>query len=96
MKPTWSDTYWAIALACWLVSSIAAFVWAAIASAPWKEPIAWTVSWLVFVIALWWAIATLRESRTGASPEDVLRRRYADGDIDEAEYRRRMETLKDS
>jgi hypothetical protein len=36
-------------------------VWTLVAGATWNEPVAWSGGWLIFAVALWWAIATMRE-----------------------------------
>jgi uncharacterized membrane protein len=62
----------------------------------WKNPVAWSGGWLLFIIALWWAIATLRP-RSGESdpPDEILKRRFVRGEIDEAEYHRARAALKE-
>lgn len=89
----WSGRYWLLALLYWVLASIGGVVWAIVAGATWKEPVAWSGGWLIFVVALWWAIATMRDDRE--RPEALLRERYARGEIDEAEYRRRLTTLRE-
>jgi putative membrane protein len=45
--------------------------------------------------ALWWWLRGNRRTGSGWSgPERVLAERFARGDIDDAEYRRRLETLR--
>jgi putative membrane protein len=88
----WSGRYWLIALTCWVAASVGGVVWALVSGAAWKYPVAWAVAWLIFVVALWWAIATMREDEK--KPEAILRERYARGEIDEAEYRRRLTILR--
>jgi hypothetical protein len=91
----WSVRYWAIALVGWVVVSVGAVVWAMATSTTWKEPFAWSGGWLLFIIALWWAIATLRsDSHDSDTPDEILKRRFARGEIDEAEYRRARAALK--
>jgi uncharacterized membrane protein len=92
----WSVRYWAVALVAWVVVSVGAVVWALATSSPWKDSLAWSGGWLVFIVALWWAIATLRSDSNGSdTPEEILKRRFARGEIDEAEYRRARTALRD-
>jgi hypothetical protein len=91
----WSARYWAIALVAWVVVSVGAVAWTLATSSAWKYPEAWSGAWLLFIVALWWAIATLRsDSDHSGSPEEILKRRFARGEIDAAEYRRTRATLK--
>lgn len=54
--------------------------------------------WLVLVIAAVWlivrAIGTGRPEQRGESAEELLRRRFAAGEIDAEEYERRLEILR--
>ena len=93
MNVDWSPRYWTIALVAWVAVSIGGIVWTLVTSSPWKDPVAWSGGWLLFIIALWWAMATLR-SDSEDSPDDILNRRFASGEIDEAEYRRARAALK--
>jgi hypothetical protein len=93
---SWSTTYWLLALPCWLVVTLGGVVWALVASRPWTYPATWSFGWLIFVLALWWAIDTMRPyGQDMSSPETILRRRFASGEIDEAEYRRRLGALRE-
>ena len=58
---------------------------------------------IVFWAAVIWLVAGLLRSRPGATPtrgpgpatpEEILARRYAQGEIDDDEYRRRLDTLR--
>jgi uncharacterized membrane protein len=92
---SWSSTYWMFALPAWLVVTFGGVVWALVASRPWTYPVSWSFGWLVFVLALWWAIDTMRPYRQHVdSPETSLRRRLASGEIDEAEYQSRLNALR--
>jgi putative membrane protein len=57
-----------------------------------------TLSWLigigVFVMLLWLLAQGIRPSHTDQSPETILRRRYAAGEIDSEEFERRLTTLR--
>jgi uncharacterized membrane protein len=57
-----------------------------------------TVSWLIgigfFVALLWLLFRAFRPGETGESPEAILRRRYASGEIDTEEFERRLSTLR--
>ncbi len=65
----------------------------------WGYMIWMTIAWLVgigLLVALVWAIlqAQTERSRETESPEAILRRRYAAGEIDTDEYNRRLEVLR--
>jgi putative membrane protein len=65
----------------------------------WGHMIWMTIAWLVgigLLVALIWAIlqAASGRSRETESPEAILKRRYAAGEIDTEEYNRRLEVLK--
>ena len=58
-----------------------------------------TISWLVgiglfLMLMALLAIAIRGGAQTKDSPEDILRRRYAAGDIDTEEYERRLAELR--
>ena len=58
-----------------------------------------TISWIVgtgLLAMLIWLLAAAARGRPQASgsPEDILRRRYAAGEIDTEEYERRLEELR--
>ena len=58
-----------------------------------------TISWLVGIgMFSWliWLLIVAVNSRTEPhrSPEEILRRRYASGEIDSEEYERRLEELR--
>jgi uncharacterized membrane protein len=92
----WSGPYWTIATTAWLVASLGGVAWTLATYSPWRYPEAWSGGWLLFIIALWWAIATLRSDSHGSdTPEEILKRRFAQGEIDEAEYRRARAALRD-
>jgi putative membrane protein len=82
-----------------------------LATAPWHDggfhwwfpliPLAWFLLFLLFfgfvVRRLWWRGGPGGPSGgSGHSAEGVLGRRFAEGDIDEQEYRRRLEVLRDT
>jgi putative membrane protein len=55
------------------------------------------ISWLVGVglfLALIWLLVTSAGGPTKDSPEEILRRRYAAGEINAEEYERRREVLR--
>jgi putative membrane protein len=65
----------------------------------WGHMIWMTIAWLVgigLLVALIWAIlqAASGRSRETESPEAILKRRYAAGEIDTEEYNRRLAVLK--
>jgi putative membrane protein len=58
-----------------------------------------TISWLVgiglFSMLIWLlASAISRGPESGGSPEEILRRRFAAGEIDSDEYERRLDELR--
>jgi putative membrane protein len=58
-----------------------------------------TISWLVgiglFSMFVWLLVSTVnRGPGSGPSPEEILRRRYAAGEIETEEYERRLEELR--
>jgi putative membrane protein len=57
----------------------------------------WLVGILFFVALVWVLVRAMSAGQTGQvdqSPETVLRRRYAAGDIDKEEFERRLATLR--
>lgn len=63
----------------------------------------WTIVWFVLVVAIIaltiWLIGRFIVSRDGATPrgdeaEEILRRRFAAGEIDAEEYERRLQVLR--
>ncbi len=66
----------------------------------WGGHVWWWILWPVVLGVLGWlAWTALRGTRgfhDGESPEEILRRRFADGEIDEPEYRERLSTLRRS
>jgi putative membrane protein len=54
----------------------------------------WSIVWVLIVLGMIWVV--LRSSGMGQSdsPEGVLKRRYAHGDIDREEYERRLNDLR--
>lgn len=64
----------------------------------------WWSVWILTIVALLWAFVRLfserSETRRHAEAEEtaveVLRRRFADGEIDEEEYARRMKVLRET
>ena len=54
----------------------------------------WSFVWMLIVLGMIWIV--MRSSGTGQSdsPEAVLKRRYAHGDIDHEEYERRLNDLR--
>ncbi len=57
----------------------------------------WPVLGLVILVGVIWMLVSLttrRPTPTGESPEDILKRRYARGEIDPEEFRRRLEDLR--
>lgn len=63
----------------------------------------WWGFWIVVLMLLLWGVgrglgrggSQGGETTSGASAEETLRRRFAKGEIDEEEYRRRLEALRD-
>ena len=55
---------------------------------------AWPIVWMLIVLGMIWVV--LRSFAAGQidSPEAVLKRRYAHGDIDREEYERRLNDLR--
>lgn len=64
----------------------------------------WWLFWIVVVVLVVWALGRfLREDRgtdrrvtDGEDPEEVLRRRFSRGELDEEEFRRRLRVLRES
>lgn len=56
----------------------------------------WSLVWLAIVIAVVWIAAQSLSRGTGGdeSPERILKRRYARGDIDHEEYERRLSDIR--
>lgn len=62
----------------------------------------WWLFWLPVLVGLIWALTRMyRERGDGrgsgdASAEERLRRRFAEGEIDEEEFRRRLDVLREA
>lgn len=85
-----------MALTAWVVASVGGVLWAFATASSWKNPVAWSGGWLLFIVALWWAIATLQsESDNSDSADELLGRRLARDEIDEPEYRQARAAPKD-
>jgi len=57
----------------------------------------WMVFWLAVLILLVWIVARAAgasSSRTDETPEQILKRRYARGEIERQEYERRLSDLR--
>lgn len=60
----------------------------------------WAMSWmwiLIIIAALvfWWVVGpSMRAGRSRESPEEILKRRYVSGEIDKAEYERKLMDLR--
>jgi putative membrane protein len=62
----------------------------------------WLLGLFILIAAIWVVARAVAENRNGGrlstddlSPEDVLRNRFARGDIDEDEFRSRLDALSD-
>jgi len=54
------------------------------------------VSWVAVVVVVWaivWAITPGRSAERRRDPKEILQERFARGEIDEAEYRSRLNVL---
>ncbi len=65
----------------------------------WLMMLGMAVFWIAVIIALalllrYLLASSRRDERSEESPEDILKRRFARGEIDEDEYRRRLAGLK--
>lgn len=64
----------------------------------------WWLFWILVVLGVAWAFWRLvrdgetrqREDSNRETAEDILRRRFSEGEIDEDEFRRRLRTLRES
>ena len=60
----------------------------------------WDVDFLDFIIiaavlVIWWMVVpSLRAGRSRENPEEILKRRYVSGEIDKAEYERKLMDLR--
>ena len=54
----------------------------------------WLIPIGLFVVLLWALFRTSRPGDVAQSPEAILRRRYAAGEIDTEEFERRLATLR--
>ena len=62
-------------------------------------PMGWGLGWIlvavVLVVGAWYALSAARQGGShGESPEDVLKRRYAKGEIDRETYERMLADLR--
>ena len=61
--------------------------------------IAMTIFWIAVVILIVWTVSRATSSRGGGvtdTPEDILNRRYAAGELDDDAYRTMLATLRSS
>ena len=60
--------------------------------------VAWSLIWLVVIVAVVWVAARAMGGGDGSlredSPEAILKRRYARGEIDREEYDRRLSDVR--
>lgn len=61
----------------------------------WWMGLSWILIAAVIIWVIWFGTRRGQRSDTEASAEELLRRRLANGDIDEDEYRQRLAVLKD-
>ena len=54
----------------------------------------WVAGLAFFVLVLWWASQSRRQSPGDESAEEVLKRRYANGEIEREEYLRTLDELR--
>lgn len=57
----------------------------------------WLLILVIIVVGVWWGSRSLsgrRPSERPESPEDILKKRYARGEIDKDEYEERLQNLK--
>lgn len=57
----------------------------------------WWIIGIVLIVAIVWALANptrARDSDTGPTAEEILKRRYASGEIDKDEYQQRLRDLR--
>ncbi|HHH38009.1 MAG TPA: SHOCT domain-containing protein [Sedimenticola sp.] len=65
-------------------------------------PLMWII-WILLAVFIFWVLKSLfggSDGRTGGSPPgtplEILKQRFARGEIDEEEFRRRRQVLEDS
>jgi len=54
----------------------------------------WAIVWMLLVLGVVWTFMRIGGAGRSDSPESVLKRRYAHGDIDREEYERRLNDLR--
>jgi len=54
----------------------------------------WWAFWLLVVVAATWLLLKRSGRPDGESPESILKRRYARGEIDRQEYEQRLSDLR--
>jgi len=57
----------------------------------------WWIIGIVLIVVLVWALArptSRNDDNSGPSAEEILKRRYARGELDKDEYHRRLEDLR--
>ncbi len=54
----------------------------------------WPLLLVAVVVAVLWAVLRGSRREEQERPEEILKRRYARGEIDEEEYRRKMDELR--
>lgn len=57
-------------------------------------PLLWNVLWIVVVIWIFTRIFRRHPMLRDRTPEEILHERFAKGEIDEAEYKKRLDALK--
>jgi putative membrane protein len=54
----------------------------------------WVIGIGLLVLLVWFIANTVRPAQSSETPEAILRRRYAAGEIDTEEFERRLATLR--
>ena len=54
----------------------------------------WAVGLLLLVLVVWGLVAASRTGSRSATPEQILKRRYARGEIEPSEYEQRLTDLR--
>jgi uncharacterized membrane protein len=88
--PRWVKTR---AIPIWLVASACSFVYAFHKGYAIGAPIGFTIGWGCVVLGLWYAVESMKDMGS-PSAEAILEQRFARGEIDEDEYRRRHRALR--
>ena len=74
-------------------------MWPSMGQMGWWMVLWWVFGVVILILLVWTVMAMIRSAagstpRSDESPEQILKRRYARGELDREEYQRRLEDLR--